>query len=197
VKTALFSPLRRGFLGVALLGATLAAQAAVLLEQQFANGLGSFSATGSVSLVTGGARLRGGSSPGRLASPNVATSGHNGLVLTVSRATSGLDLGESAVLTAVVNGSARTLESTRSASGATTFDLGDGVDSVSLQFAVNASSALETYTVTSVKLEGTPAGGGCEPNCNPSAATTPAFTEPATSTPDWLPPVIGMMLRER
>lgn len=162
---------RRGLLGLALLATGLAAHAAVILEQQFSGGLGPFSATGSVSLVTEGARLRGGSSPGRLSSPVISTSGYNALTLTVSRATSGLDLGETAQLTAVVNGSTRTLESTRSASGSTSFSLGEGISSLSLQFAVNASSSLETYTITSVKLEGTPAGG-CEPNCTPTTGTT-------------------------
>ncbi|MET0335297.1 MAG: DUF3237 family protein [Rhizobacter sp.] len=172
MKTHHFLNLRRGLLGIALAGASLATHAAVLLEQQFASGLGAFSATGSVSLVSDGARLRGGSAPGRLTSPTLNTTGYSGLVLSVNRATSGLDLGETAVLTAVVNGTTRTLESTRSASGTSTFTLGDGVTSVNLQFAVNASSTLETYTITSVKLEGTATGGGCEPNCNPGSAKT-------------------------
>lgn len=172
MQIQLLQRLRRGLLGAALTACAFGAHAAVLLDQQFSGGLGSFSATGSVSLVTEGARLRGGSSPGRLNSPTISTIGYSGLVLSVNRATSGLDAGETAVLTAIVNGQTRTLESTRSASGATTYNLGDGVTSVSLQFAINASSLLETYTVTSVKLEGTASGGGCEPNCNPGTATT-------------------------
>lgn len=171
MQTPLLQRLRRGLLGAALTACALGAHAAVLLEQQFASGLGPFSATGSVSLVTEGARLRGGSSPGRLSSAAISTAGYSGLVLSVSRATSGLDSGETAVLTAVVNGQARTLESVPSASGTATFNLGNGITSLSLQFAVNASSLLETYTIASVKLEGTP-GSGCEPSCTPGTGTT-------------------------
>jgi hypothetical protein len=147
----------------------LLAQAEVLLDQAFASGLGAFSASGSVSSGSYGARLRGGSGPGQLASPTLSTSGYNNLRLTVSRETSGLDAGETAVLTATVNGQARTLEATRTASGAITFNLGEGVSSLRLQFAVNASSSLETYTIASVKLEGDKAGE-CGAACNPPPA---------------------------
>lgn len=163
--------LRRALLGLALLGAGMAAHAVVLVEQQFANGLGNFSATGSVSLVSEGARLRGGSTPGRLNLPLFSTAGHTDFRLTVTRATSGLDTGETAVISASVNGNVRTLESTSSASGSTIFSLGNGIATLTLQFALNASSALETFTITSVKLEATPISG-CEPNCTPTPGVT-------------------------
>ena len=171
MKTSFLSHLHRGLLGVALLGATLAAQAVVLVEQQFANGLGAFSSTGSTSLVSDGVRLRGGSSPGRLSLPLRSTSGYTRFTLTVTRATSGLDTGETATIIAGINGNSRTLESTASASGTTTFSLGDGIVNLSLGFAINASSVLETYTITSVKLEAEPLSG-CEPNCTPTTGTT-------------------------
>jgi len=171
MKMPIASSLHRALLGLALLGAAMAAQAVVLVEQQFANGLGAFNATGSVSLVGEGARLRGGSSPGRLVLPLFSTAGYTDFRLTVTRATSGLDAGETAVISASVNGNVRTLESTRSASGSASFGLGNGIATLALQFAVNASSALETFTITSVRLEATPTSG-CEPNCTPTAGVT-------------------------
>lgn len=163
--------LRDALLGFALLAAGATAHAVVLVEQQFANGLGVFSASGSVSLVSDGARLRGGSSPGRLSLPLRSTSGYTRFTLTVTRATSGLDTGETATLIAGINGNSRTLESTSSASGTTTFSLGDGIVNLSLGFAIHASSLLETYTISSVKLEAEPLNG-CEPNCTPTNGTT-------------------------
>lgn len=161
----------RALLGLALLGAAMAAHAVVLVEQQFADGLGRFSATGSVSLVSEGARLRGGSTPGRINLPLFSTAGYTDFRLTVTRATSGLDTGETAVISASVNGNVRTLESTSSASGSTSIGLGNGIATLTLQFAINASSVLETYTITSVKLEATPTTG-CEPNCTPTTGVT-------------------------
>jgi hypothetical protein len=168
---ATFGATRRALLGLTLFAAAAAAHAVVLVEQQFAHGLGVFSASGSTSLVSDGVRLRGGSSPGRLSLPLRSTSGYTRFTLTVTRATSGLDTGETATLIAGINGNSRTLESTRSASGTTVFTLGDGIVTLSLGFAINASSVLETYTITSVKLEAEPLSG-CEPDCTPTTGTT-------------------------
>ena len=73
---------------------------AVLAEQAFATGLGPYAASGSVSTGSYGARLRGGSGPGRLTGPAIDITGYGRLRLTVERATSGLDAGEAATITA-------------------------------------------------------------------------------------------------
>lgn len=154
---------------LALLAFAPALSAAVLADQSFASGLGAYAAVGSVSTGSYGARLRGGSSPGRLSGPPIDTAGHTRLRLTVQRATSGLDSGESARITATVGGQSRLLETTSSASGEAVFELGDAPGPVSVAFAVEASSPLETLTIASVRLEGDPAGP-C-PGCEPPAAT--------------------------
>lgn len=147
------------------------ALAAVLAEQAFATGLGPYAASGSVSTGSYGARLRGGSGPGRLTGPAIDTAGYGRLRLTIERATSGLDVGEAATITATIAGQTRTLESTASASGTAVFELGTVSGPVALQFAVSASNALETFTVARVRLEGEPVPpcDGCEPP--PSART--------------------------
>lgn len=145
-----------------------AACGAVIVEQPFADGLGSFAVSGSAATGTYGVRLRGGASPGRLTSPAIDIGGYSQVKLTVDRTSSGLDAGETTSIIAVVDGQSRTLEATRSASGAVSFDLGTGARSVSLQLAINASSALETYTIARIALEGERTGG-CpgSPNCEP------------------------------
>ncbi|CAN7435618.1 DUF3237 family protein [Rhizobacter sp. LjRoot28] len=154
-----------------LMASSQPALTAVLAEQAFATGLGPYAASGSVSTGSYGARLRGGSGPGRLTGPAIDTTGHGRLRVTVERATSGLDAGEAATITATIAGQTRTLESTASASGAAVFELGDVTGPVALQFTVNASNALETFTVARLRLEGepTPPCDGCEPV--PSAHT--------------------------
>ncbi len=164
-----------------LLGGHLASShAAVILDQALASGLGDFTLSGSTATGTYGARLRGGSTPGKLNSRVISTASlPNNVKLTVTRETSGLDTGEAVTLTAVVNGQTRTLESVRTASGAASFALGNDVTSVSLQYALTASSTLETASISRVLLEGD-AGTTCpgtDPSCNPP-------TTAATIVPD-------------
>lgn len=164
--------------------------AAVLAEQVFSSGLGSYGAAGSVSTGSTGARLSGGSSPGRLTSAAIDTTGHRQIRVTVNRSTTGLDLGEAGSIVAVVNGQSRTLESVRSASGAATFDLGDNAGRVTLQFAVAASSLLESYTVASVRVEGVPTSteppvrtGTLVPDASWTCGLPGGIPDPATGTP--------------
>jgi hypothetical protein len=158
-----------------VLTATPAAHAATVFDQPFSGGLGDFTVSGSTSNGSSGVVLRGGSTPGRLNSRVISTVNFSNLKLTVARATSGLDTGERLTLTAVVNGQTRTLEALQSASGSASFNLGNGVTSVSLQFALNASSLLETGTISRVTLEGDAActGGDCTPTPTAGATIVP------------------------
>lgn len=168
----------RACVAAASLGLASIAQADVVFEESFASGLGAFTSSGSVYTGSYGARLRGGSSEGVITSPSISTAGFTSLTLSVNRATSGLDLGEAGTISVSVNGGAFTaLESLRSASGRVTLQLGSTAQSIVVRFAVDASSFYETYEVSSLVIEGTPDGGGCEPNCPPPP---PPRTDPGT-----------------
>jgi hypothetical protein len=143
-----------------------AAQADVIYEENFASGLGRFTSSGSVTTGSYGARIRGafGSGDGVMTSSAINTAGYTSLSLSFTRSASGLDLGESGIASVSINGGAfTTLESLRAPSGRITFQLGSTAQSVTLRFAVNASSSLEYYDVSAIVLE-------CAPT--PSAAST-------------------------
>jgi hypothetical protein len=167
------SGLHSATLGVGLLCLSALANAqTVAFQESFDSGTGQFTSSGSVS--TGGyARLRGGSSPGSITSRAISTTGLSNISLSFDRTTSGLDLGEAATASYSVNGSTyTTVESTRTASGRVTFNLGAAAanqSQLTLRFAVNASSLLEYVTIDNVTLSGTggtnppPGGGGTLP----------------------------------
>jgi hypothetical protein len=157
--------LRTAIASAALLAGT-AAHADVLLDTNFAGGLGGFTATGSVSTGSYGARMTAAafSADGAIRSPAISTVGFMNLSLQFSRSSSGLDLGEAGVVEFSTNGSTYTvLESSRAVSGAATFALpttAAGQGTLYLRFRVNGNSSTENYTVANVRLEGTPTGGG-------------------------------------
>jgi hypothetical protein len=154
--------LRAAAIGL-LAGLSLGAAQAqvVVLQQNFATGLGSFSSAGSVSTSSAGARMSGAllSTDGAITSAPINTQGFSGLTLTFTRATSGLDSGEAGIAAFSVDGVNYTnLESLQSASGATTLTLPSvaaNQSALRLRFRINASSSFETYTVASLTLQGT------------------------------------------
>ncbi|HEX3139839.1 MAG TPA: hypothetical protein VHQ87_07280 [Rhizobacter sp.] len=159
-----------------LLAALGSAQAqVVILQQNFASGLGSFTSAGSVSTGSAGARMTASllGTDGAITSAPINTQGFSNLTLNFTRSTSGLDSGEAGIAAFSVDGVNYTnLESVQSASGATTVSLPSVAANQSqlrLRFRVNANSALETYTVASLTLQGTtgttppPTGGTLPP----------------------------------
>lgn len=171
------------FARIALAAATLAsasAHAEVVLQQNFSTGLGSFTASGSVSTSSAGARMNAafGSNDGAIRSATFSTAGLTGLTLTFQRSSSGLDTGEAGIAEISTNNGATftVLESSRTASGATTLNLpasAAGQVAVVLRFRVDASSSLENYTVASVRVDGTrgdtptPTPGARDPGTGP------------------------------
>ncbi|HVF16251.1 MAG TPA: serine hydrolase [Steroidobacteraceae bacterium] len=182
---ALRSPCRlrvAAIVGLTLGLVTGSVTADVIYTEEFSNGLGRFTATGSVYTGTYGARMRGGSTPGVITTNAIDTSGFESLTLSATRTASGLDLGEAGRVSVSVNGGAFTvLESQRSPTGRVTFQLGNAA-SVRLRFSITASSFLEMYDVDAIALEGTPVGG-CEPNCPPPPTGTDPGTGPWTLIP--------------
>jgi hypothetical protein len=152
----------RTALAVSALLASAAAQADVLVQETFAGGLGGFTAAGSVSTGSFGARMSGSllGTDGSIRSAAFSTVGFSNLTLNFTRTPSGLDTGEAGIVEFSTNGSTYTvLESSRTASGAATFALpttAAGQASVYLRFRIDANSTTETYTVANVRVEGTP-----------------------------------------
>lgn len=136
-----------------------------ILEESFASGLGSFTSAGSVSVGSSGALMRGSafSTDGRITSSAVSTQGLTNIVLTFTSATSGLDLGEAAIVSYSTNGSSyTTISSERNATGSFTFNLGTAAvnqTQLYLRFAVDANSTYETYAVDNIVLTGEGEGG--------------------------------------
>jgi hypothetical protein len=156
---------RAACIGAAVVALSLPASAqTVIFQESFDSGVGQFAATGSVSTGSFGARLRGGSSPGTITSRAISTAGFTNVSVSFDRTTSGLDVGEAAVASYSVNGSAYSnVESTRTASGRVTFSLGAAAANqtqLTLRFQVSASSVLEYVSVDNVTLTGTGSGGG-------------------------------------
>lgn len=171
------------------------AQTEVVFDEDFANGLGAFSASGRVYTGSYGVRMRGSSySDGTITSAPIDTSKHDNLVLSFSRATSGLDWGESATAFASINGGNFVeLESGRSLSGGVSFNLGSEANTVVLRFAIDASSYYETYEISSIVIEGDRIDSGCPPEgcddcppegcddgCPPEGCEPPQLTDPGT-----------------
>ncbi|HSA53198.1 MAG TPA: hypothetical protein VLH10_24180 [Yinghuangia sp.] len=132
--------------------------------ENFSNGLGTFTASGSVSASTGSARMSGSllSDPSMTSAP-VDLGDHSDVTVSYTRTASGLDLGESFTVAYSVDGGAFTaLESSRTAAGPVSFRLPSSVDgrTVRLRFSLDASSALETLTVDDVLVRAEGGGGG-------------------------------------
>lgn len=167
---------------------SLAAHAqVVVLQQNFASGLGSFTSAGSVSTSSAGARMTAAllSTDGAITSAPISTQGFSNLTLTFTRSTSGLDSGEAGIAAFSVDGvNYTTLESAQSASGAITVSLPSvaaNQSALRLRFRVNANSATESYTVASLTLQGStgttpPPTGGTLPPVNSVDADGPFAT---------------------
>jgi hypothetical protein len=135
---------------------TPANAATTVYSEDFSNGLGTFTASGSVTTSTGAARLAGAllSDPS-MTSASISLAGQTGVTVSYTRTASGLDLGESfTVAYSVDGGSFTTLESARTATGAASFRLPTSVDgrALRLRFSLDASSALETLVVDDVRV---------------------------------------------
>jgi len=155
-----------GALAVATLGfGSLAAQAqSVIFQENFDNGLGRFTAVGSVSTTAGNALIRGSlnGTDGAITSASISTVGFSNLSLSFDRTTNALDAGEAGIAEVSVNGGAfTTVESVRTASGRATFPLGANAANqaaVVLRFRINSNSVFENYTVDNITLTGVGAG---------------------------------------
>lgn len=176
-------------LGLLCLAASTHAQT-VIFQESFASGTGRFTASGSVTTGTFGARMRGGSTPGTITSNAIDTTGFTNVSVSFDRATSGLDVGEAAVASYSVNGTTyTTIESVRTATGRVTFNLGAAAENqpqLTLRFRVNASSLLEYVSVDNIVVTGTgdggPGGGGTLPPVSRVDADGPFTTTADTST---------------
>jgi hypothetical protein len=161
--------LARTALAVGALLVSAAAQADVLLQESFGSGLGSFSASGSVTTGSFGARMSGSlfGTDGAIRSAAFSTVGFSNLTLNFTRTPSGLDTGEAGVVEFSTNGTSYSvLESSRTATGAATFALPTtfaNQPTVYLRFRIDASSSTETYTVANLRLEGTPVSTDPQP----------------------------------
>jgi hypothetical protein len=166
----------------------------VILQQNFASGLGGFTPAGSVSTGSTGARMTAAllSTDGAITSPAISTQGFSNLSLTFTRSTSGLDSGEAGIAAFSVDGvNYTTLESVQSASGAITVALPSvaaNQSALRLRFRVNASSSTESYTVASLTLQGStgseppPPTGGTLPPVNSVDADGPFATTVTQNT---------------
>src|SRR5688572_22956344 len=81
------------------LGSVAAHAQSVIFQENFNNGLGRFTAVGSVSTTAGNALIRGSlnGTDGAITSAQFSTAGFSSLSLSFDRTTSGLDLGEAGI----------------------------------------------------------------------------------------------------
>ncbi|MFE9825007.1 hypothetical protein ACFYSH_23220 [Streptomyces sp. NPDC005791] len=172
-----------GVMAAAATGMTAApaSAATAVYSEDFSDGLGTFTASGSVRTGTYGARLSGslGSGPSMVSAP-IDLTGRGDVTLSYTRTVSGLDLGESFTAAYSVDGASFTpLESARTATGAVSFPLPAAVDGgdLRLRFSLNANSPLETLTVDDVLVEAEDDGGPTDP---PAGSLPPVddVTEP-------------------
>lgn len=160
-----------GVMAVGLAGAVTApapaSAATPVYSEDFSDGLGTFTASGTVTTGTYGARLTGSllSDPSITSAP-IDLDGHTGLTVSYSRTASGLDLGESFTAAYSADGGSFTpLESARSGAGAASFDLPASADgrTLRLRFSLDASSVLESLTVDDIRIEADGGGGPTDP----------------------------------
>lgn len=143
---------------------TTPASAATIYSEDFSNGLGTFTASGSVTTGTDGARLSGSlfSDPS-ITSAAIDLTGQSDVTVSYTRTATGLDADESFTAAYSLDGGTFTpLESARTASGAASFRLpaaAEGRD-LRLRFSLDASSRLERLTVDDVLVA---SGDGQEP----------------------------------
>ncbi|TDC57561.1 hypothetical protein E1281_04410 [Actinomadura sp. KC345] len=162
-----------GVLAMGAAGAVTAPASAAqpVYAEDFSDGLGTFTATGSVSTGAYGARLRGSRFSGSsMTSAAIDLTGHGDVTVSYTRAASGLDLGETFTAAYSVDGGAFTaLESSRAATGAASFRLPASVEGgdLRLRFSLDADGLLETLTVDDVLVEAgdgdAPPGGSLPP----------------------------------
>lgn len=182
------SSLAKSLLAGGILLFSAAANADIIFQEDFNSSLGQFTASGSVTTGTYGARMAAayGSGDAFITSAPISTVGFTNISLTWTRTTSGLDSGESGIAMFSTNGSTwTTIESVQSASGVRTVALPAGAagqSALRLRFEVDGSLSSETYTVDTIRLEGTGSGGGCEPNCEPPPTGNPYERGPAPTT---------------
>lgn len=160
----------------AMLASGPLAHAETIFQENFASGLGTFTASGTATTGSYGARLRASISSGgaQITSRAISTTGFSDITLSFDRTTSGLDSGETAVASYSTDGSSFTaVESVRSASGRVTLNLGAGAANqanVFIRFRLNANSFFETYTVANIVLAG---NGGVDPDPDPPGGVLP------------------------
>jgi hypothetical protein len=178
LRLRLLSAVTAGLITTGLTGAFShpASAATQIYSEDFSAGLGTFTPTGSVSTATGAARLSGSllTDPSLTSAP-IALTGYSGISVSYTRAASGLDLNEAFTVAYSIDGGAfTTLESSRTASGAASFQMPSSADgrTVRLRFSLDASSALETLTVDDVSVQA--AGGG---PTDPPGGTLPPVTD--------------------
>lgn len=158
-----------------------ASAATPVYSEDFSDGLGTFTASGSVRTGTYGARLSGSLSSGpSMVSAPIDLTGYGDLTLSYTRAASGLDLGETFTVAYSVDGGPFTaLESARTATGAVSFPLPDSAEGgdLRLRFSLEANGILETLTVDDVLIEAADGGGPTDP---PTGSLPPVddVTEP-------------------
>ncbi|MDN3267270.1 hypothetical protein [Streptomyces sp. MA15] len=168
-------------LGTAGVTTAPASAATPVYSEDFSDGLGTFTASGSVRTGTYGARLSGSlSSDSSIVSAPIDPTGYDDLTLSYTRVASGLDLGETfTVAYSVGGGPFTTLESARTAAGAVSFPLPDSAENgdLRLRFSLDANSLLETLTVDDVLIEAEDGGGPTDP---PTGSLPPVddVTEP-------------------
>ncbi|MCC5035978.1 hypothetical protein DMH02_022925 [Streptomyces sp. WAC 00631] len=150
-------------------------------SEDFSDGLGTFTASGSVRAGTYGARLSGSlfTDPAITSAP-IDLAGYSGVTVSYTRAAYGLDPGESFTAAYSVDGGSFTaLESARTATGAASFRLPASADGryLRLRFSLDADRPLETLTVDDVLVE---AAGGGDPTDPPPGSLPPVddVTEP-------------------
>ncbi len=167
-------------LGVCTLSVS-AQTATTILQQNFANGLGSFTTAGTVATSTAGAQMTAAafSTDGAITSAALSTTGLSNISLTFTRLTAALDSGEGGIAEVSVNNGAFTvLESTTvTTSGTTTVALPAAAANqanLRLRFRVSASSSTESYTVSSLTLTGT-TNSGCTTNCTAAVPARGTF----------------------
>lgn len=168
-------------LGASFLSVSALSHAAVIFQENFATGLGSFTSVGSVTTNAAyGVRMFGtfGGTDGAITSPVIDTTHFTAITLRYNRSTTGLDFGENGIVEYSVNGGQTyQLASNVLGNGATTFALpaeAAGKAALRVRFRVNASAANEYLTVDDFSVEGTSTGTPPPPTNPPPTNPPPA-----------------------
>ncbi|GAB1258207.1 hypothetical protein NBRC116494_27090 [Aurantivibrio plasticivorans] len=167
--------------GAASLALGLSGQvyAETLYDHDFRSGLGGFTTSGDVRTSSySGMRLVGGTSNTRATSQAINVAGYTNLSVAVDQSSRGLDYGESGSLLYSVDGFNYTSLFSSNSISSGSYALPEGVETIYLQFRVQASSRFENYQVRSVTVAGDADGGCtgsecCEPNCGGGGSLPP------------------------